>query len=261
MKIAIIGLGEAGTIYGSALADFGHDVTGFDPVITKVPQGIRLSSSGAEAAADADAVLVLTGARGAAAVAEEVLPALPDHAVYADLTSASPSLKRDLGGRAGAVRFTDVAILGAVVAKRESTPLMASGKGAEAFAELLSPIGAPVEVVPGGPGAAMEHKLVRSVFMKGLASVVIEAVQAGRAAGLEPWIREQIARQLAGDGQATIDRFLSGTVKHATRRSQEMRDVAAFLETLGVPHEMTEASALSMEEILRRGERAEGAGS
>ena len=92
----------------------------------------------------------------------------------------------------------------------------------------------------------MAHKLLRSVLMKGLASVVVEAVTAGRAAGLEEWIRAQIAGQLAGDGQAVIDRFLTGTARHALRRSKEMQDTASYLSDLGVPAEMTHASATAL---------------
>ena len=256
MRIAVIGLGEAGAIYGTALAQAGHEVTGADPAVSQAPQGIALAASAAEAAAGRDLVLVLTGARAGAAVAAEVLPVLPAGAVYADMTSAAPTSKEQLGESAGPVAYADVAILGAVVALRERTPLMASGPGAQALAPVLEGIGAPVQVVDGGSGAAMGHKLVRSVFMKGLASVVLEAVQAGRAAGIEPWIRDQVAAQLAGDGQATIDRFLTGTVKHAGRRSQEMRDVAAYLEDLGVPREMSTASAEAMESLLRTAETA-----
>ena len=96
----------------------------------------------------------------------------------------------------------------------------------------------------------MAHKLLRSVLMKGLASVVVEAVTAGRAAGLEDWIRGQIARQLAGDGQAVIDRFLTGTAKHAVRRSKEMQDTASYLSSdLAVPAEMTTASAAALARI------------
>jgi 3-hydroxyisobutyrate dehydrogenase len=126
---------------------------------------------------------------------------------------------------------------------------MVSGPGSAAVVQLLAPLGVDVETADGGPGAAMSHKLLRSVLMKGLASVVVEAVTAGRAAGLESWIREQIARQLAGDGQAVIDRFLTGTSKHAVRRSREMQDTADYLAELGVPAEMTEASAAALARI------------
>jgi hypothetical protein len=95
----------------------------------------------------------------------------------------------------------------------------------------------------------MAHKLLRSVFMKGLASVVVEAVTAGRAAGLEDFVRTQITAMLAGDGEAVIDRFLTGTRKHAARRSFEMRSTSGYLTELGVPSEMTDASAGAMERM------------
>ncbi|WP_345600374.1 M23 family metallopeptidase, partial [Thermocatellispora tengchongensis] len=63
----------------------------------------------------------------------------------------------------------------------------------------------------------------------GLASVVVEAVTAGRAAGLEDFVRTQIAAMLAGDGEAVIDRFLNGTQKHAARRSFEMRSTSGYI--------------------------------
>ena len=249
MNCTIIGLGEAGAIYASALLRAGHRVTGYDPVVTTAPAGVELAPSAAAACADADAVLVLTGAGAARPVAAECLPAMRKGACYADLTSSSPGTMEELGRTAGGVLFADVAILGPVISQREATPLMASGPGAEAFAALVSGIGAPVEVVPGLPGAAMAHKLLRSVFMKGLASVVVEAVTAGRAAGLEDFVRTQITAMLAGDGEAVIDRFLTGTQKHAARRSFEMRSTSGYLAELGVPSEMTDASAGAMERM------------
>jgi 3-hydroxyisobutyrate dehydrogenase-like beta-hydroxyacid dehydrogenase len=50
-----------------------------------------------------------------------------------------------------------------------------------------------VDVLPGPPGAAAARKLVRSVFYKGLAAAVTEALRAARAAGCEPWLRDNIA--------------------------------------------------------------------
>jgi 3-hydroxyisobutyrate dehydrogenase len=246
MKCTIIGLGEAGSIYAAALLGAGHEVSGFDPMVTTAPSGVSLAGSAAEAAAGADLVLVLTGAGAARPVARDCLPVMAPGSCYADLTSSSPGTMEELGRDAGEVRFADIAILGPVITLGATTPLMASGPGAEMFADVLRGIGAPVEVVSGPPGAAMAHKLLRSVFMKGLASVVIEAVEAGRAAGMEDWIRAQVAGLLAGDGQSVIDRFLTGTRKHAARRAGEMRSTSGYLAELGVPAEMTDASATAM---------------
>jgi hypothetical protein len=66
---------------------------------------------------------------------------------------------------------------------------------------------------------------------------------AGRAAGHEEWIRNQIARELSGDGHQTINRFLRGTALHATRRSQEMEAAAEYLSQLGVTPTMSRAAA------------------
>lgn len=246
----VIGLGEAGAIYATALVAAGHDVTGFDPVAPTTPAGVTRAATAAEACAGAEVVLVMTGAAAARAVAQECLPVLPEGSCYADFTSSSPQVMRELGQLPSKALFADVAILGPVPTQGAKTPLMVSGPGARAVADLLSPVGAEVEIADGGPGAAMAHKLLRSVLMKGLASVVVEAVTAGRAAGLEDWIRGQIARQLAGDGQAVIDRFLVGTAKHAQRRSKEMEDTAIYLTSdLGVPAEMTTASAAALTRI------------
>ncbi|MFJ4172135.1 DUF1932 domain-containing protein [Paenarthrobacter sp. NPDC089714] len=243
----VIGLGEAGATYAAALVAAGHHVKGFDPVAPSTPAGVVRASTAAEACAGADIVLVLTGAAAAPFVAEECLPVLAEGSCYADFTSSAPQVMQELGRIPSGALFADVAILGPVPTEGARTPLMVSGPGSAAVAALLAPLGADVEIADGEPGAAMAHKLLRSVLMKGLASVVVEAVTAGRAAGLEEWIRGQIARQLAGDGQAVIDRFLVGTAKHAQRRSKEMQDTAGYLaDDLKVPAEMTTAAAAAL---------------
>lgn len=257
IQVAVIGLGEAGTIYAAALARAGYTVTGTDPVVAQTPVGIVRSEDSVSAVAEADLVLVLTNARAARFVATEVFPAMKLGSVYADMTSSQPGAKRALSELPGAsqVNVADVAVLGAVSALREKTPLMVSGAAAEEFASVLRTVGASVECIGSRIGAAMDHKLIRSVFSKGIASLAIEAVTAGREAGIEDWVRRQIGSYLADDdevAQATIDRWLTSTPKHAARRSAEMRDVAELLTTLEVPDDMTVASAVQMEAMTSK---------
>jgi 3-hydroxyisobutyrate dehydrogenase len=250
-RCAVIGLGEAGSRYAAALVDDGHTVTGFDPGRVSTPDGVRRVDTAAEAAKDADAILVVTAAKAARRVAESCLDALVPGACYADFTSSPPTAMRDIADLvegAGAV-FCDVAILGPVTLSGAKTPLMVAGRGAARIAELTSGWGTSVEVVDGPPGSAMAHKLLRSVLMKGLAAIIDEAVNAGAAVGYEAWIRDQIAAQLAGDGHAVIDRFLTSTRIHAERRAQEMRDTAAYLAELGVPAEMSRATEAALRRV------------
>lgn len=245
----VIGLGEAGSFYATALVEAGYTVTGYDPVAPATPAGVTRVNTAADAVRQADVVLVLTGAAAARSVATECLPAMKPGSCYADMTSSSPSDMTDIATIESPAAFADIAILGPVPLHGAKTPLMISGPGAQSATALFETLGAPAEVVGGPPGAAMAHKLLRSVLMKGLASVVVEAVEAGRAAGLEDWVRDQIAAQLAGDGHAVIDRLITGTQKHALRRSQEMLATQAYLGELGVNAEMTAASAAAMQRM------------
>lgn len=249
MRCTVIGLGEAGRIYAHALQGLGHDVLGYDVAPIPTP-GLPRATSMAEAVGRADVVIVMTTARASLPVARDAAPHLAPGTVYADFTSAAPSGKLALGQVLPAgVQAADIAILGPVIALGVSTPLMAAGPGADRIAELMRPIGASVEVVHGALGDAMAHKLLRSIVMKGLAAVVCEAVEAGRLAGYEEWVRGQIAAELAGDGQATIDRFISGSAKHAARRADEMTVVADYCGALGAPSHMSAAARDSLLEL------------
>jgi 3-hydroxyisobutyrate dehydrogenase len=237
-RVAIFGLGEAGGVYANALVRVGHDVLGIDPGPALTPDGVTRITELSDT--DVDHVLVITSARVARTLAREVLPQLSANVTWVDLTTASPAQKAEIAADTIPERHVDVAILGPVISQGIDTPLLASGGRAEIIARLLTDAGASISTVPGGaPGDAMAHKLLRSVLMKGLAAVVTEAMAAGAAAGREEWIREQIAAQLAGDGNAVIDRFLSGSIKHAARRSEEMAGVVEYLQALGVNADMS----------------------
>jgi hypothetical protein len=70
----------------------------------------------------------------------------------------------------------------------------------------------------------------------------VEALEAARAAGDEPWLREHIAAELAAADAGTVDRIVDGTCRHAVRRSAEMAAAAEMLTELGVPPLMADAS-------------------
>ena len=250
-NIAVIGLGEAGSIYAAAFAAAGHSVWGIDP--GDVPTPPRVSRTLEPPLHVINAVFVLTTAFAAHGLSETLLPRLPAESLWVDMSTASPTQKAETAQRFPNLKYTDIAILGPVLVYGTSTPLLASGGSVTEVADLLGHVGAPVETVAeGSPGDAMAHKLLRSILMKGLASVITEAVTAGAAAGREQWIREQCAAQLAGSGSAIVDRFLTGSLTHASRRAEEMKSVVHFLQDLGVPSDMSAASAEQLQRFTQR---------
>jgi 3-hydroxyisobutyrate dehydrogenase-like beta-hydroxyacid dehydrogenase len=162
--------------------------------------------------------------------------------VYADLNTASPALKRELAARvegAGGT-FADVALLGPVPRRGLRTPALASGSGARAFADMLSPLGMPVEVVSEQPGDAAAMKLLRSVFMKGLAASAIESLDAADASGHREWLEGEIAGVI---GRPLLERLLDGSRVHAARRVEEMEAARDLLLELDVEPRVTVACA------------------
>ena len=111
------------------------------------------------------------------------------------------------------------------------------------YAALLGLLGAGIfEVLDGPAGLAASKKLLRSVFYKGMAASIVEALEAARAAGDEPWLREHIAAELAAADATTVDRIVDGTRRHAVRRTAEMAAATEMLTELGVPPLMADAS-------------------
>ncbi|MDV3125830.1 NAD(P)-binding domain-containing protein [Mycobacterium sp. 21AC1] len=236
-KVAVVGLGEAGALYARGLRDAGFDVAGYDPFTRLDEPGIAQYDGLADAVAGVDLVITLVGAGAARKVTGDVLAHAAAGTLLADFNTGGPELKATLAEAAGltGVRFVDVAVLAPVPRAGARTPLMVSGAHAEAFVELFAPTGAPVEAIGGEPGDAASRKLIRSVFMKGLAAVVLESVGAAEAAGCERWLRDQIADELSGDACALIDRLIDGSRAHAARRIHEVTDARDYLESIDQP--------------------------
>jgi 3-hydroxyisobutyrate dehydrogenase-like beta-hydroxyacid dehydrogenase len=261
--IAVLGLGEAGSVIAHDLVAAGVPVRGYDPAVTAAEPIIDTASE-AQAVRGAHLVLSVNSAKAAVGAFKAGLAGLsarhheesarPD-VLWADLNTASPGTKRqlaELAAEAG-VPFADVAMMAPVPGRGLHVPMLASGTGAARYAAILGPLGADVEVLDGPAGLAASRKLLRSVFYKGMAASVVEALDAARAAGDEEWLRAHIAAELAAADAAIVDRITDGTRKHAVRRAAEMEAVADMLTELGVPPLMASASR-ALHERLAEGE-------
>lgn len=233
--VAVLGLGEAGGEIARDLVAAGADVRGFDPLVPP-PPGVEAREDDADAVRDATLVLSVNSSHDALDALDQALGSLKPGTVWADLNTTSPGLKAELAARAAAagVDVADVALMAPVPGKGLRTPMIVSGTGAAAYQQAMVRWGARVTIQPGPAGEAIARKLLRSVFYKGLAAAVVEALSAAEAAGCEGWLRGEIARELAGFDEATIDRLVDGTHRHARRRADEMAAAGEQLRELGV---------------------------
>jgi 3-hydroxyisobutyrate dehydrogenase-like beta-hydroxyacid dehydrogenase len=252
--VAVLGLGEAGGIIGRDLLAAGITVRGYDPAVA-APDGMVAAGGDAEACAGADLVLSLTTAHEAEGALRASLPGLAPGVLYADLNTSSAELKQRLADLAGArgIAFADVAMMAPVPGRGIRTPMLVSGPAAADVAAALTGLGGNAEAIAGPAGAAASRKLCRSVFYKGMAAAVTESLRAGRAAGCEDWLRQNIAVDI---GMDMLDRMEQGSITHAVRRADEMAAAADMLGELGIPPRIAAASRDWLEQLAKEAQAA-----
>lgn len=244
MRVAVFGLGEAGSLIARDLASAGVEVHGYDPAAVPTPVGVKRHDEPSSSVVGADLILAITAAEDARRAMDQALGLINTDSVYADMATASPMLEGELAGRAASreIAFADVALMAPVPGRGLSTPALASGTGANRFASLLKPFGADITVIGVEAGLASGRKLIRSVVTKGLAALLVEAGEAGDAHGDGEWVRDHIEDFLTALDRDVIERLVSGTSRHARRRLIEMEAVAEFLTDLGVEPHMARAT-------------------
>jgi 3-hydroxyisobutyrate dehydrogenase-like beta-hydroxyacid dehydrogenase len=255
MRITVFGLGEAGSRFAADLARAGADVRGFDPADVATPGGVERFDDPRTAVDGAELVMALTAAADAPRALAQALTSIARGVVYADLATGSASLKQSLAVSAAGqgVLFADVAMMAMVPPHGMHTPSLVSGDGAAGYRSMMRTFGVEVESISELAGDAATRKLLRSVFMKGLAAVVIEAVSAAAAAGQEEWLWSNLVDEVTAAGEPWLTRLVQGTGPHSLRRWHEMEASAQLLTELGIDPIMTRSTVQSLQRIVRDG--------
>jgi 3-hydroxyisobutyrate dehydrogenase-like beta-hydroxyacid dehydrogenase len=249
--VAVIGLGEAGSTIARDLVNLGVQVRGWDPAPRGDVSQIPFAASAQAAAEQADVILSINVASVALAVARDLLPVLHSGQIFADLNTSAPALKRELAlliAPTGAA-FVDLALMAPVPGHGLRMPALASGPGASVFIELFKPLGMPIEFVDDQAGSAAQRKLLRSIFMKGLAAAVIESMEAAEHVGCAEWMRSEITNQMLEADEALLDRLINGSRKHAVRRIEEMQAATQLLHDLHVEPRVSQAALGWLQEL------------
>jgi 3-hydroxyisobutyrate dehydrogenase-like beta-hydroxyacid dehydrogenase len=175
--------------------------------------------------------------------------------IYADLSTGSPRLKEamaEIAARHGAW-FVDAALMAPVPGHGLAIPILASGTGADRFADLINARGGLVEAIGPQAGAAAARKLLRSVVTKGLAALLIESMEAATSYGQGEWLWKHLGELLGSIDEQLMRRFVFGTATHAGRRIDEMEAACDLLVELGVPAHMTRATMAQLRRLFEEG--------
>jgi 3-hydroxyisobutyrate dehydrogenase-like beta-hydroxyacid dehydrogenase len=254
LKIAILGLGEAGSHFANDLIDLGVEIIGFDPnPVRKINEKVILAKSNTEAVKNADVIFSANLSSVSEDIAREIVPFLNDKQFFCEMNTSSPEKKKaiDIILKPLGVKMIDLAIMAPVPPKGIFTPFLAAGENSVAFLELMKPLNLNLTLVENSKiGDAATMKLLRSIVYKGVAAVICEAVEAGDAFGMPDYIRQQISSIIGGNDDL-IDRFVEGSKIHALRRMHEMEAVIEMLEEKGLDPMVTRGTINNLEKMLK----------
>lgn len=246
-KFALIGFGEAGPILAEGLAANGaqviaaYDILVGDPKIAGKgrARGVHIAATPKDAVTGADIVISAVVSAEAEAAAKACAPHLKPGQFYMDINSASPAVKKRVAKiiEASGADFVEAAVMDLFPPHGHKAPMLLAGKRAKALEDILRGYAMRVEAIGEAVGAASAVKMVRSVFLKGFTSILLESLVAASkvGAGAEERVLDSLQTTFPEmDWRKVADYYAERLVKHARRQSAEMHEVAETLTELGV---------------------------
>ncbi|CCG04439.1 DUF1932 domain-containing protein [Blastococcus saxobsidens] len=247
LRWGLLGFGEAGRVIGGAVAAAGADLLVHDRVLADPARGpavrAAITAAGATAAddvaalADREVVLSLVTPATAVAAATGYAPHAGDGALYVDLNSTEPTAKHEVAAALAGVRVVDgVMTGGGITLDGAAIPISLAGPDAAEAAGLLIGLGFNASVVGSEVGAAAALKMLRSVVVKGMEGLWVEALLAAQEL--------DVVEPLIAMVEETLDRYptrdfatmlVTTHVAHAGRRAVEVRMARDTVAGTGVP--------------------------
>ena len=272
--IALLGFGEAGSAIARGLAaengwrgpskpgdNAPRRVIAIDPALDKDARGtalgkearrldVAISNKYTEALSEADLVICAVQGEHALEAATSAAAFMKKGAHFLDLCTVTGKMAdedREAIEKAGG-RYVDIAVMGGFFKYGIKAPMLVAGEQAQAAVDWMNASGFDAKYLGPKPGSASSVKMVRSVLMKGLEALGVEALVTAERQG----IREEVLECLADVDLVPFREHLSSLVQthivHARRRWEEMGLVAQTLRETGVDPKMT----VTTEQTLRR---------
>jgi 3-hydroxyisobutyrate dehydrogenase-like beta-hydroxyacid dehydrogenase len=272
--IALLGFGEAGSAIARGLAsekgwrgpskpgdNAPRRVIAIDPALDKDARGtaigkeagrleVPISDKYTDALAEADLVICAVQGEHALDAATSAAPLLKKGAYFLDLCTVTGKMAdedRAAIEKAGG-QYIDIAVMGGFFKYGIKAPMLVAGGDAKAAVDWMNANGFDAKYLGPRPGSASSVKMVRSVLMKGLEALGVEALVTAERQG----IREEVLECLADVDLVPFRDHLASLVQthvvHARRRWEEMGLVAQTLRETGVEPKMT----VTTEQTLRR---------
>ncbi len=262
MQITIIGVGEVGGAFAAALAPIAAltlcDVKdNGPPVATADALGLDIENAPGKWLQTTDMVLVCVPGKQSPIVAKAALPLVGPNTVYVDMSTARPD---DLREWAAAFEreektFVDLAIMGSIQIWGARPPVLLSGSAAEKAQPLYDSLGSETNIVESGqPGDATSLKLLRSILVKGIECLAVEAMTAAEHMNVRPQLMGIMKDMDDSSIAGFLEMLVTTHIPHSARRRHEIIESADQLREMGFDALVTSALPPRYEATLARKE-------
>jgi len=197
-------------------------------------------------------IMSLTSSKVAFKLADQVIPNLAPGQIYADMNSTAPEIMQSIDRipRKSGVGFCDAAIMSTVPGSNHKVEIFLSGDGAADLMEVLMPYGMNLRDLNALAGGSSAIKMLRSVVMKGLPQLMMEAMLPALEFGTLDALIDSLNGSLKGKSVEDLANiFFARTIVHAQRRSKEMKDFIATIEALGMDATMSRATCDNLQAL------------
>jgi 3-hydroxyisobutyrate dehydrogenase-like beta-hydroxyacid dehydrogenase len=259
-RIGVIGYGEVGKIFSAGLRSAAgvEQASAWDLKLAPgaatfeaerahaQAAGIGACDSMATLCAACDLVISSVTASNTLAVAREAASHLQPGTIFLDLNSASPGTKQQAAALidAAGAHYVEAGVMTSVPPYGVRVPMLLGGAKAADLAALLRAWGLDTKAVSEKLGVASAIKMSRSVMIKGLEALVIEAYTNARAYGVEDHVLPTLQETFPSiDWSEQGAYFFSRVVQHGKRRAEEMRESANTVREAGFEPFMASAIA------------------
>ena len=245
--VGVISPGEMGSAVGKVLREHGLRVAtcleGRSPRSRQRAEaaGLALLPTLQDLVQAVDAVISIVSPAAATEVGDQIADAMKQtgRSIYViEANAIAPMTSQAIGQaitRAGG-HYVDGSIIGSAtrIAQMDSRGILyLSGPDAAFVADELRPRGLRVEVLGAGVGQASAFKMAYAGFTKGTTSLLIELTLTAHAWGFLDAILEKY-RETYPDAFKMFKGQLTRLPEHAARRSEEMTELTAMAEAVGL---------------------------
>ncbi|MGW7904721.1 DUF1932 domain-containing protein [Staphylococcus xylosus] len=263
MDIGFIGFGEVGKELSKGFSKYDvNRIYAYDPLLigsdseklTEVTEINYVEKAEIVAEQTLSILFVAVPATKTVEAWSEISDVVASETILVDLTTASSEEKNKVNEMMSHKGMTiiDAAILGALKVYQNEVPILASGAQTNKFIELGHQIGMNITKLNDKVGDATNFKFVRSIFTKGLSTLLFEVMASADQLNISEEIYESITGTMDKDDFGEIiNRYIKSNVKHSQRREKEMKNVIEFLESHYIEPVMTKATIQKLKNITQ----------